>query len=177
MANEVKSMTNKQAMQWLEDMLNSDMSVHVGIVGAPETAGADSGSDFKKTHDGFEPVSLFTVAAVHEFGSPKRNIPERSYLRSTFDENKEKVTAVFIKAIRMKGAAYAGSKSEQKEILSSVGQWLADKTKAKFTNNAWTPLKDPTRGGRNKLGRARPLIDTGQLRASISYQVVEGDAK
>ena len=31
------------------------------------------------------------IAAVHEFGSPKKNIPERSFLRKTFDEQKEKI--------------------------------------------------------------------------------------
>jgi len=30
-------------------------------------------------------------AAVHEFGSPKKNIPQRSYLRKTFDEQKEEI--------------------------------------------------------------------------------------
>jgi|Deesub1362B_J571_1020462.scaffolds.fasta_scaffold00499_29 phage gpG-like protein len=30
-------------------------------------------------------------AAVHEFGSPKRNIPERSYLRKTFDEKRNEI--------------------------------------------------------------------------------------
>lgn len=34
---------------------------------------------------------VVVYAAVHEFGSPKRNIPERSYLRKTFDEQKEEI--------------------------------------------------------------------------------------
>lgn len=34
---------------------------------------------------------VLIYAAVHEFGSPKRNIPERSYLRKTFDEQKEEI--------------------------------------------------------------------------------------
>lgn len=34
---------------------------------------------------------VLVYAAVHEFGSPKRNIPERSYLRKTFDEQKEQI--------------------------------------------------------------------------------------
>lgn len=29
------------------------------------------------------------IAAVHEFGSPKRGIPKRSFIRSTFDEKKD----------------------------------------------------------------------------------------
>lgn len=34
---------------------------------------------------------VLVYAAVHEFGSPKKNIPERSYLRKTFDEQKEQI--------------------------------------------------------------------------------------
>ena len=34
---------------------------------------------------------VLVYAAVHEFGSPKRNIPQRSYLRKTFDEQKEEI--------------------------------------------------------------------------------------
>ncbi|AIY89894.1 phage virion morphogenesis protein [Geoglobus acetivorans] len=30
-------------------------------------------------------------AAVHEFGSPRKNIPERSFLRKTFDEQKDEI--------------------------------------------------------------------------------------
>lgn len=31
------------------------------------------------------------VAAVHEFGAPTRNIPQRAYMRPTFDENKDRI--------------------------------------------------------------------------------------
>ncbi len=31
------------------------------------------------------------VAAVHEFGAPGKNIPERGYIRPTFDEKKDEV--------------------------------------------------------------------------------------
>jgi len=30
-------------------------------------------------------------AAVHEFGAPRKNIPERSFLRKTFDEKKDEI--------------------------------------------------------------------------------------
>ena len=34
---------------------------------------------------------VLIYAAVHEFGSPKKNIPQRSYLRLGFDKNKEEI--------------------------------------------------------------------------------------
>lgn len=41
----------------------------------------------------FDPVVL-EYAATHEYGDPTRNIPERSFLRSTFDEEKEKLIKI-----------------------------------------------------------------------------------
>ena len=34
------------------------------------------------------------VAAVHEFGSPSKNIPERSFMRSAFNENKKGIVKI-----------------------------------------------------------------------------------
>ena len=180
--NEVKEVTDKKIEAWLKQLVRSNMSVNVGLVGNPETEGADSDWAAKKGRNAEGQIestttSLFMVAAVHEFGSVKRNIPERSYLRSTFDEHKEGMAKIFTAALRMQGATYGSTKPEQEKVFSIVGQWMVDKVKSKFTSNTWAALKDPTRGGRNKEGRAKPLIDTGQLRSSISYEVVEGGAE
>lgn len=41
-----------------------------------------------------------TYAAVHEFGAPRRNIPQRSYLRKTFDEEVENLSKLIDEALR-----------------------------------------------------------------------------
>ncbi|MCX8207429.1 MAG: hypothetical protein N3G75_06315 [Methanothrix sp.] len=41
----------------------------------------------------FDPAVL-EYAGTHEYGDPTRNIPERSFLRSTFDEEKEKLIKI-----------------------------------------------------------------------------------
>lgn len=50
--------------------------------------------DHKLTDDSVE-VGVFgsraTVARHHEFGAPKANIPERSFMRSAFAESKRKI--------------------------------------------------------------------------------------
>ena len=61
--------------------------------------------------------------------------------------------------------------------LGLMGQLVEADIKATFTNNDWPALKDPTRGGRNPDGGAKPLIDTGQLRQSIRYQIVKDGRK
>lgn len=37
---------------------------------------------------------IIEYAVTHEYGDPTRNIPERSFLRSTFDEEKEKLIKI-----------------------------------------------------------------------------------
>lgn len=57
-----------------------------------------------KVEDNRAIVGLFAqdvivYAAVHEFGSPKQNIPERSYLRKTFDEKKDEIEKIILKEV------------------------------------------------------------------------------
>ena len=40
------------------------------------------------------------IAMVHEFGYPKLNIPERSFLRSAYMESTDKMKKLFIKALK-----------------------------------------------------------------------------
>lgn len=51
----------------------------------------------KKRKDGTAPV---VIAAVHEFGSPKRGIPARPYLRPTFKEQLPKVQELVKKSLK-----------------------------------------------------------------------------
>ncbi len=45
-------------------------------------------------------ADVATYAAVHEFGAPRRNIPQRSYLRKTFDEEVENLSKLIEEALR-----------------------------------------------------------------------------
>lgn len=40
------------------------------------------------------------IAMVHEWGSPARNIPERSFMRSTMEENRKGVRKIFEKGMK-----------------------------------------------------------------------------
>jgi len=40
------------------------------------------------------------IGAVHEFGAPKKNIPERSFMRTTFNEEKKKLQEIFNKELK-----------------------------------------------------------------------------
>lgn len=122
--------------QQLTDLARKEVAA-----GVPETAPAKDG------------ISQAYIAAIHEFGSPKNNIPKRSFLASTLDENLDKYANILTN--EMNGNLVKGSFIPSLKKLAIVVQ---NDVLAKFTNNNWESLKH--RDG-------NPLIDTGELRQSI----------
>lgn len=129
--------------------------VKIGIL---ESAGKHKDSDF----------TVAEVGMVHEFGG--KDIPQRSFIRSTHDEIKdmvfEKMKHVKIDVLLRRTTVF--------KALSLVGLMVQRAIQKKITDgdSTWEPLKPETI---KKKGSSKPLIDTGQLRASIRYEVKEGD--
>jgi len=114
----------------------------------------------KGSNDYPDGTSVIMVGAVHEFGSDKMNIPQRSYLRSTVVEKKRNYKDMFrkiaFKIIR--------NKLTLKEGLGLVGLQVQTDVQDKITDIDSPPLK-------YREGNA--LVDTGHLRQSITYEVDE----
>ena len=161
---------NKRLDKLLDDLLNSEHDVKIGILS----------KDFKESKKYYDEdgtidksdKTLGEIAYIHEFGSG--NVPERSFLRSTWDSQKRTIdkTIQVLAKINVKREDYRVEK-----LLESIGVFMVGKVKQTFRNNNWPPLEDPTRGGKNKSGGATPLIDTGQLINSIDYKIIEGKEK
>ena len=176
--NSLKIKEDRSQMAMLRAILDTDMAVRVGVLSSPQ--GTDMGSPLKaqaaKKERGpkgrgivnSKDADIVDIAMIHEFGSHKANIPARSFLRSTAEDPK---TIIRVEALIKR--AFKKDESLSK-IMEIIGVGLVSQVKRTFRHNDWDALKDPTRGGKNKKGQARPLIDTGQLRASIGY-VVEKD--
>lgn len=176
MANTVKIKRNRKLEKEIQELLSLNAFVKVGILSKPDK-GKNKGSDKKDKvlRDGIVVPSDATVAEIgyyHEFG--KGFLPQRSFLRSTWDTEKTKLMKVFQTAMK-RGLAKGDPEQKSEALLKFTGAWFVGRVKKTFTNNDWDGLKDPTRGGRNKDGTATPLVDTGQLRASIAYQVIDND--
>jgi phage gpG-like protein len=114
-------------------------------------------------HEAAENMSeIIRIAAVHEFGAPKRNIPERPFIRTSFDDNFpalqefKKTQAMLV--IQGKQTAMTG--------IKKIGEWLTNKTKAKINSNI-PPELDPKTIKRKHSSRT--LIDTAQLLNSIQH--------
>ena len=105
-----------------------------------------------------------TLAMVHEFGSPKHNIAERSFLRVPLSQNQEKITTLAKKQV------YKALSSETNVItpLEEIGVFSSNLCKMAITDGL-TPALKPATIKRKKS--SKPLIDTGNLLNSITWEV------
>ena len=104
------------------------------------------------------------LAMIHEFGSPAHNIPERSFLREPLINNAEAVANLAKNAI---GKFIAGEISLE-TALGYVGEEAKGISKAAVADGISPALKPATIKRRKS---SKPLIDTGQLLNSITYEV------
>jgi hypothetical protein len=112
-----------------------------------------------------------TLGYIHEFGSPAAGIPRRPFLTPGVEAIRARTVAEF------RGAALAALKGDAnaaERTLNRVGLIAQNSVRATLTaGEGWPPLAEATLAAREARGRTgtRPLIDTGQLRASITYVV------
>lgn len=117
-------------------------------------------------------LDLVKIGAVHEFGAPNRNIPERSWLRSTTDEEQENIS----KIVSIVHSKVITGQMTLKVALGQIGEYLTGKMKDKIRNKI-PPENAPetVRRKKNKKDTDVPLIDTGQMVQSITHiEVIKG---
>lgn len=119
-------------------------------------------------------ITLAGYAAVNEFGSEDGHVPERSFLRSTVDENRgpyakrlEGAVEALIDGIRS-GVPGAGIR-RMEESLGQTGLRVSRDVKNKIRD-----LRDPPNAPSTlarKYPGDNPLIHTGRMRQAISFMV------
>lgn len=142
----------KQVLAGISSLGKSD--VLVGIPGENATRDA--------------PITNAALGYIHEFGAPEANIPARPHLVPGVQDAKEQVTARFKHAAK---SAFMGRPAEVDRALNAAGIIATSSVKRKITSGPFLPLAPSTLAARRRRGRtgAKPLIDTGQYRNSITY--------
>lgn len=105
-------------------------------------------------------TSVIMVGVVQEFGSPSMGVPARSYLRSTVVERSGEYKQMMKK---LATKVISGDLSTD-EALDLLGIKVQGDVQMKIETISLPPLKHR---------EGNPLIDTGHLRQSITYQVGE----
>lgn len=104
---------------------------------------------------------------IHTNGSPANNIPPRPIVEPAIQDSKEEIGTLLKEAILKAlegdtGGAIAGMEKAGIQGENAVKGW--------FTNpkNGWAENAESTK---KRKGSSKPLIDTGQLRKSITHVV------
>lgn len=105
-------------------------------------------------------TSVIMVGTVHEFGSPSRGIPQRSFLRSTVVEKRRTYKGMAFEL----GRKILMGKLTVSKALNIIGLTVQTDVREKITD-----ISEPALVSRE----GNPLVDTGHLRQSIVYEVIE----
>lgn len=104
--------------------------------------------------------TVVEIATIHEFGI---GVPERSFIRAFVDENE----ALIKKKIRTLGKKVVKGTLSSKQALDILGVWLTGKIQSRIAKGIPPALAQATI---DRKGSSKPLINTGQLRSSITHE-------
>ena len=114
--------------------------------------------DGKAYEDG---LTVAQVAAWNEFGTS--DMPSRPFMRQTLSENQDKIKQLFDDAGK---AVVKGAKAD--EVYNKIGVVAKAMMQDQIVNGKYKPNAPSTI---RKKGSDRPLIDTGQMRQSVNYEI------
>lgn len=110
------------------------------------------------------PVVLY--AGANEFGTKDGRVPERSFIRSTMDQQRRNLNAETEKLVKQ----ISQGRQTVMSVLKILGLSIQSKIRKKITTLSSPPNRPSTIA---KKGSSNPLIDTGQMRSSINFEVVK----
>lgn len=120
------------------------------------------------TDDG---VHYALIAGVHEFGVTIKQakgdivIPERSFLRSTFDEKSDE----WFNFVKKRMPAILFGEVSAKKLMELLGAKIVSDIQKRIKEIGDPPNAPSTIA---QKGSSSPLIDTGGLRMRVTYKVV-----
>lgn len=121
-----------------------------------------------------EPVpglSLPKLAAIHEFGAPRANVPERSYMRRALREHRSLLRR---HAVRVLQAVAAGRRT--KPLTDAMAAALKKAVQDTIRSTVSPPMSPRHRARRIAMGDPNPqlLYDTHQLHDGVIVTVGKG---
>ena len=109
-------------------------------------------------------LTVAQIAVVHEYGCPEHNIPQRSFIRDTHDLNLQGN----LKLVQQLEKRVLASELTQHQALTHLGEVASKQMVSRINQGIGPALKPATI---KHKGSSKPLIDTGQLKGSITFQV------
>ena len=146
--------------------LSTKISIKVGILGG------NGSNPVKGDDDKLGNITMATLGAIHEFGSEKINIPSRSFLQMPIETRFKDELG---KNVGFKTALKELNVTKLNDEAGVTATVVIDDAFASGGFGSWVPLKEETIRRKTKNGKRGDaiLIDTGDLRRSITYEVVK----
>jgi len=109
-------------------------------------------------------TDLTVVARANEYGT--KRIPQRSFLRSTVDEDREVINRFMENQLR----AYTEGKNSLLGAITGIGVKVVGLVKSKIKKSkSWAVPNSPVTIALK--GSSTPLVDTGEMRNKVDYRV------
>lgn len=154
----------------VEALLNTEV-----LVGIPEGEVREGG------------MTNAQIGYLQETGSPAMNLPDRPFLVPGIELVQDKIGEFLVKAA---DASLSGKSQQVFNLLGKAGMTAQNSVRLYFVSGSFTPLSPATIADRLSKNRNKaefrknpkprrnsdqPLIDTVQLRKSVTYVVKKGD--
>lgn len=141
----------------------TSMDVLVGIPAEKSTRSSEEGSSLGNAALGY----------IHETGAPEAGIPSRPFLMPGVRRAQKPIAQLLKSAVR---SMSDGDRAEAERAMHAAGITAVNSVRRQIQQGeGFAPLAASTLAARRRRGRTgtRPLIDTGQLRNSITYVLRE----
>lgn len=112
------------------------------------------------------PLTVAQIAGILEFGTEDGHIPERSFVRSTFDEKREEMMAMSAKLV----VGIVAGTMDVDRALNILGAFLSAAVKNKVTIDGVPPPNAPSTIA--KKGDDKPLINTSRMINAVTWVLV-----
>lgn len=112
--------------------------------------------------EGSKDLTVADVATFNEFGL---GVPERSFIRSWYDDNLDENRA----ALRRLQELVVRGEMSQAQAFEQLGLLFVGAIQRRIADGIPPPNAESTI---KQKGSSTPLVDTGQLRASITHEVL-----
>lgn len=109
-------------------------------------------------------LTIAEIGAIHEYGAPGANIPERPFLNPALREGvmqMERLSKVLLFEVQ-------NGEITKQAALERLGELGVRLVQQKIRNGAFVPLKASTIA---RKGSSKPLIDTGQMMQSVTFSI------
>jgi phage gpG-like protein len=116
------------------------------------------------------PITNAALAYIHDNGAPEANIPARPFMRPGIADAERRIVKRMESGLKRH---LAGDGDAIRVTLEGVGLIAQTAIRKRIAAGDFTPLAPATLAARLRRGRTgtRPLIDSGQLRNSITYVI------